>query len=56
VKAEKAIEAAAEEDIPKIVIRRILASREFLVYSLIVLLASIMATICISLGLSLLGR
>ena len=56
VKAEKAVEAAAEEDIPKIVIRRILASREFLVYSLIVLLVSVMAAVCISLGLSLLGR
>ena len=56
VKAEQAIEAAAEEDIPRIVIRRILSSRKFLAYLLVTLLVSVMAAVCIGLGLSLLGR
>ena len=46
----------AEGAIPKLLVRRILASWEFLAFSLIFLLAAIFGAVAISLGLSLLYR
>lgn len=53
--AEEAV-AIAQGAIPKTLVRKIIASWDFLAVLLIVLLASIMGAITISLGLSLLGR
>ena len=56
VKAEKVVETATEEVIPEIVLRKIIASREFLGFSVMMLIVSVMAAVSISLGLGLLVR
>ncbi|MFC2052653.1 hypothetical protein ACFLT4_08040, partial [Chloroflexota bacterium] len=53
--AEEAM-AIAEGAIPKTLVRKIIASGDFIAILLIVLLASIMGAVLISLGISLIGR
>ena len=48
--------AIAEGAIPRALVRKIIASWDFLAFLLIALLASIMGAVAVSLGLSLLGR
>jgi hypothetical protein len=52
VKVEENMRVAAEETIPKIVARKLVQSRQFGVYSILVLFVLITIAICISVGLS----
>ena len=56
VKVEQSLKQAAEESIPRIVTQKIIASRQFLVYSIIMLVISVVAAVCMSIGLSYLVR
>ena len=56
VKVEQAILEAAEESIPQTVVKKIIASRQFLTFSIMMLVISVLAAVCISLGLSILIR
>ena len=53
-RVEQKLIEATEESIPRSVLRKIIASRQFLMFSLIMLIMSVMAAVCISIGLSLL--
>jgi hypothetical protein len=54
VKAEQVVDKATEEVIPGIVLKKILASKEFLFFSVMMLVVSVVAAVSISVGLSLL--
>jgi len=56
VKAEQAIVRAAEESIPTIVLRKLIASRHFLIFSIMMLVVAVVAAVTLSLGLSYLIR
>jgi len=56
VKVEQTLISATEDSIPKSVLSKIIKSRQFLFFSLIMLIVSVMAAVCISLGLGILLR
>ena len=51
-RVEQTIITATEDSIPKSVVRKIISSRQFLFFTLIMMIMSVMAAVCISLGLS----